>query len=326
MKAAFALALLFCAAVCPGASSAPVPPQRLSLFGKEYVRLDQWARANSCQWKWLSKNEALVWSSTTRMQFTTDSRRMTLNGIIILLSESVLNQNGVPHIAAIDLTTAIQPVIYPPKNRPRAQVKHICLDPGHGGKDPGNREKGEEEKKYTLLLALELATQLRKAGYTVSLTRTGDTYPELGERPAIARRRGADLFLSLHFNSPGRGGSDTRGAEVYCLTPQRASSSNSRGEGANSGPSVGNLNNARNMLLAYELQKALVRGAGLEDRGVKRARFAVLKDAEMPAVLIEAGFMTNPAEGRKIYSATWRRYLAQSIVNGVQSYRKIVEP
>ena len=89
---------------------------------------------------------------------------------------------------------------------------------------------------------------------------------------------------------------------------------------------MGNLNNARNMLLAYELHKAIVTGTRMEDRGIKRARFQVLREAEMPAVLIEGGFMSNPSEARKIYSAAWRRQFAQSIVSGVQSYRKMVEP
>ena len=80
------------------------------------------------------------------------------------------------------------------------------------------------------------------------------------------------------------------------------------------------------MLLAYEIQKNLVRSAKSEDRGIKRARFAVLRDATMPAVLIEGGFMSNPGEARNIYSAAWRKQLAAAIANGIGSYKKIVEP
>jgi N-acetylmuramoyl-L-alanine amidase len=325
MKAALVIALLLCAS---GFATA-IPNQRvskLSLSGKEYVRLDQWARANSFQWRWLSKNEVSVWNASARMQFTADSRKMSLNGVTVLLSEVVRNQNDIPHIANIDLTTAIQPILFPPKNRPRTQIKHICIDPGHGGREPGYLSGREQEKKYTLLLALELGEQLRKAGYTVSYTRTSDTLVELPVRPDLARRRGADLLISLHFNSAGYTSSEVRGVEVYCMTPQRASSTNARGEGADTRPFAGNLNNARNMLLAYETEKAIVRSTGLEDRGVKRARFAVLRGAEMPAVLIEAGFLSNPAEAKKIFSASWRKQLATSIVSGINNYRRIVEP
>jgi len=326
MKAAVAFAMLLCAA-CGMATAATSPRvTRLSLFGKEYVRLDQWARANSFQWRWVSKTEVSVWNTSTRMQFTAESRRMSLNGVTVLLSETVRNQNDIPCIASVDLTTAIQPVLYPPRNRPRTQIRHICIDPGHGGKEPGYLSGREQEKKYTLLLAQELGEQLRKAGYTVSFTRTTDTLVELPVRPDIARRRGADLLVSLHFNSAGYPSSEIRGVEVYCMTPQRASSTNTRGEGADARPFSGNINNAKNMLLAYEVEKAIVRGTGLEDRGVKRARFAVLRGAEMPAVLIEAGFLSNPAEAKKIFSATWRKQLAGAIVSGVNSYRRIVEP
>lgn len=326
MKATIALALLLCAACAFSAERTAQRPQRFSIFGKDYVRVDEWARANSFHWKWLSKNEALVWNNSWRMQFTAESRRMSLNGVTVLLSEAVRNQNGVPHIAVIDLTTAIQPILFPPKLRPRTQIKHICIDPGHGGRDPGYIQGREQEKKYTLLLAQELGEQLHKAGYTVSFTRMRDTFVDHPVRPEIARRRGADLFISLHFNSAGYASSEVGGVEVYCMTPQRASSTNARGEGGKTGPFTGNLNNAKNMVLAYELDKAIVRGASVEDRGVKRARFAVLRTAEMPAVLIEGGFMSNPAESKKIYSATWRKQMAQSIVTGIENYRRIVQP
>ena len=214
MKCAAALALLLCAVLGFGATGDSARVQKFSFLGKDYLRLDQWARANSLQWKWLSKNDLEVWSQSARMQFTTDSKKMSLNGITVLLSEPVLYQNGVAHVAALDFTTAIQPVLFPPKNRPRTTVKNICIDPGHGGKDIGEHVGSENEKKYTLLLAQELGAQLRKAGFTVSFTRTTDTFIELPERPAIARRRGADLFVCLHFNSSGAGGPGVQGAET----------------------------------------------------------------------------------------------------------------
>ena len=326
MKAAVAIALLFCALSSLTAAGASQRVAKLSLFGKEYVRIDQWARANSFQWRWISKTEVSVWSQSAKMQFTIDSRRMLLNGVAVLLSEVVRNQNDMPCIANVDLTTAIQPILFPPRNRPRTQIKHICIDPGHGGREPGYLSGREQEKKYTLLLALELGEQLRKAGYTVSFTRTTDTFVDLPVRPDLARRRGADLLISLHFNSAGYTSSEISGAEVYCMTPQRASSTNARGEGADSRAFSGNLNNAKNMLLAYELEKAIARGTGLEDRGVKRARFAILRGAEMPAALIEAGFRSNPSEARKIFSVSWRKQLATSIVSGINNYRKTVAP
>jgi N-acetylmuramoyl-L-alanine amidase len=109
------------------------------------------------------------------------------------------------------------------------------------------------------------------------------------------------------------------------MTPVRASSTNARGEGAGAGAFPGNRFDPRNALLAYQIQKALAGRAGMEDRGLKRARFAVLRDATMPAVLIEAGFMTNPADSRRIYDPVQRKRLAQSVGDGILDYRRLVE-
>src|SRR4029077_10148741 len=98
---------------------------------------------------------------------------------------------------------------------------------------------------------------------------------ELPMRPELAKRRGADLFVSLHFNAfPEK---SVQGAEVYCLTPAGAPSSNARGEGAGAGLFAGNRSNDKNMFLAYQLQKSLTKNLTVEDRGVHRARFWVLR-------------------------------------------------
>jgi N-acetylmuramoyl-L-alanine amidase len=158
------------------------------------------------------------------------------------------------------------------------------------------------------------------------LTRSGDTYPELDERPAIARRRDSDLFVSLHFNSADSSAArSVQGVEVYCLTPSRATSTNTRGPGGTRRAEPGNRLDAKNVLLAYQIQRAMVRNLGAEDRGVRRARWAVLRTAEMPAVLIEAGFMTHPIESRKIYSSVDRQKMAQAIAAGILAYKKSVE-
>ena len=324
MRTAIALLLVCCTGACLAASK-PVRVERLWLFGREYYRLTDWARVNGLQVKWLSKKEVQANGKNIRLVFTVDSRKMSLNGTVVWLSHPVAAKSGVAYVSPVDVTTAISPVLWPTRNSKSERVRHICLDPGHGGKDPGNREGSRQEKTYTLLLANELAAQLRKAGFTVSFTRTADTFVDLGARPVLAGRRGADLMVSLHFNSAVKTSSAIGGAEVYCLTPAKTSSTNARGAGANTGAYAGNANNARNMLLAYEVQRAIVRDTGMEDRGVKRARFAVLRTAKMPSVLVEAAFMSNPGEAKKIYDATWRRKAAQAIVSAIRSYRDTVE-
>ena len=166
--------------------------------------------------------------------------------------------------------------------------------------------------------------QLKQAGFKVILTRSTDTFVELPARPELAKRRGADLFVSLHFNATDIGRNEVRGAESYCLTPAGAFSTNARGEGGG-GWLTGNRHNEQNLLLAYQIQKSLVGNLSVEDHGVKRARFAVLRDAVMPAALIEAGFMSHPAEGRKIFDPAYRRAVARAILEGILAYRRLVE-
>jgi N-acetylmuramoyl-L-alanine amidase len=301
---------------------------RVFVAGHEYVRLEDWARAERFQVRWeVPGRQVRLASSRGTLVFAANSRKVVINGIAVWIGVPITMRSNAAYIAPVDLTTAIYPLLAPPRSPARRPVRTICLDPGHGGRDPGNQEGSVLEKKLTLQLAEELRRQLTKAGYKVFLTRSTDAWVDLAERPEWARRRGADLFLSLHFNSAGGPGGETvRGVEVYCLTPARTSSTNARGEGAQTGALGGNRLDAHNLLLAYHLQKSLVTRLGAEDRGVRRARFAVLRTAEMPAVLVEAGFMTNPAEFKKINDPTHRRQLAQAMVEGIRSYRRTVEP
>jgi len=327
MKVTILLGLLWLNLVTAAAPSLSSKPNHLPISGTEPVRLEDWARANGLQCRWTTpKQELKINNSVSALVFTVDSRKCSINGIQVWLSAPVAMHNGAAWIASVDLATAVRPVLFSSKSSPGKVIKNIVLDPGHGGKDPGNRESKQQEKRYTLLLAKELADLLSKAGFKVSLTRNSDSFVELPNRPEIARRRGADLFVSLHFNSAdGAGGSSVQGTEIYCLTPAYTSSTNARGEGANTGSYPGNRFDAKNMLLAYQIQKALVKNLSVEDRGVRRARFAVLRSAEMPAVLIEGGFMTHPAESKKIYDAVYRQLMAQTIADGVLAYKRAVE-
>jgi N-acetylmuramoyl-L-alanine amidase len=253
-------------------------------------------------------------------------RETSINGIEVWLLFPLILHNGGAYLTLLDAQTTLQPILYPTKNRPGARIKRICLDPGHGGKDPGNRVGSNEEKRFTLLLAQEVSAQLTKAGLKVNMTRTSDTFVELPTRPDIAKRRTADLFVSLHFNSADSNRDTVRGTEVYCLTPAGAESTNTRGEsGGGTAACAGNRYNDRNLFLAYQLQRSLTRSLEVPDRGVRRARFAVLRDATMPATLIESGFMSHPVEGQKIFTADYRKKLARAIVDGLLAYKRVVE-
>ena len=299
--------------------------ERTQYSGRQYVRLDTWGRANEFQINWLERQKNLeLINSRARMAFTVDSAQAQINSGHVWLSFPVLWRNGAVYISELDLDTTLRPVLFPPANPPGIKIRTICLDPGHGGTDPGFIVGSNQEKRYTLLLAQEVRDQLRSAGLNVVLTRSTDAKVPLEARPEVARSRGADLFVSLHFNSSETQRNEVKGLEVYCLTPAGAYSTNSRGEGDVHWVNANRFND-KNMLLAYQVQKSLLKRLPVEDRGLRRARFEVLREAGMPAVLIEGGFLSHPAEGRRIIDPAYRRQMAQAIVSGIMAYKEIVE-
>jgi N-acetylmuramoyl-L-alanine amidase len=304
----------------------PLGGRAATVNGHAYEPLADWSAANGLH---ISRNssstEFTVTGRNTRLEFTKDSDIAEVNGVRVAMSFPLAVDHGTPLVAQLDATHTLMPLAFPARLAGH-RVTTICLDPGHGGKDTGYRFGSHYEKVYTLALAEELRDQLKAAGFRVFLTRSQDEFVELPERPGQANRHGADLFISLHFNCSTVDAAEVQGPETYCITPVGASSSNAQGEGADHGPAIGNRCEARSLLLAYAVQGALVHRLGVEDRNVRRARFAVLRDAEMPAILIENGYMSHPVEGRKIFTTAYRRQLAAAIVRGVQGYQRLTAP
>jgi N-acetylmuramoyl-L-alanine amidase len=319
-------AALLSLALSVSAPAAAGSANAIRFAGREYIPAADWASVRGLEVRWLKRDQSLrLGNDFPRCQLTADSREAQINGVQVWLSYPVLLRAGNLYVSQLDCQTALQPAMFPPRNAPGAKVRSVCLDPGHGGKDPGNQAGSSQEKKHTLLLAQEVRDCLSRAGLKVFLTRHRDSFVDLPMRPEIARRRKADLFVSLHFNSSESSRSSVQGSEVYCLTPSGAASTNAQGERGGGEWCLANRHNAENIFLACQIQKALTRSLGVEDRGVRRARFAVLRDSPVPAVLVEAGFLSHPSEGRKIVSPEYRRQMARAITDGVLAYKRAVE-
>jgi len=218
------------------------------------------------------------------------------------------------------------------------KIGRVVLDPGHGGQDHGTTgTKGLREKDLVLDVALRLAKLVREEmGSEVVLTREDDTFIPLEERTAIANRHRADLFLSIHANSSPY--KLAYGPETFFLnfTTSRESMDVAMRENATAQRSVGELQDiVRKITLkdkrdesedfASKIQSALFatqRRAGIKarNRGVKSAPFVVLVGAEMPSVLVEIGFLSNPAEEAKLKTSEYRDQIAQSLLRGLQRY------
>ncbi len=300
--------------------------QAAYLNGQRYVPLSQWAGTYGYHLvQDFSRNSVLYIKGASRVQFEKNSATAEINGVNVLLSFPAAVDKGEFLIAQLDLDKTVEPLVFPWRADDH-KITTIVIDPGHGGKDPGNRYGWHSEKTYTLLLATELSRQLKAAGFKTILTRTKDTYVDLDDRPALANRDHADLFVSLHFNATESGRSTVSGAETYCITPVGASSSNAQGQGAGYGKTAANSAETESLLLAYQVQKALVKNLGAEDRSVRRARFAVLRDAKMPAILVESGYMTHPTEGKKIFTAEYRKQIAAAITKGILDFQRLTKP
>lgn len=174
----------------------------------------------------------------------------------------------------------------------------IILDPGHGGKDEGAHIQALYEKKLTLRTCYLTKKHLQDLGYNVVMTRARDIYVSLPGRVEIANRRDNALFVSIHFNSSAS--PTAKGIEIYYHTVgQRASHSKKLGSA----------------ILA-----SLVKETACHSRGVRRGNFHVIRETTMPAVLVEAGFLTNPEERSEIAKQSYLDKIAKGIALGVDEY------
>jgi N-acetylmuramoyl-L-alanine amidase len=316
----FLLPLLFALALSCASASATY------INGHQYVSLAHWADAFGYHLVHDGRQNAVLYTKgASQVDFEKDSQTAEINGVNVLLSFPVAVDKGEFLIAQMDLDKTVEPLVFPWREDDH-KIRTIVIDPGHGGKDPGNRFGWHSEKTYTLLLAIDLSRALEAAGFKTILTRTKDAYVDLDERPDIANRKHADLFVSLHFNATASSRSSVSGAETYCITPVGASSSNAQGRGAGYGRTTANSAETESLLLAYEVQKALVKNLGADDRSVRRARFAVLRDAKMPAILVESGYMTHPVEGTKIFTVEYRKQIAAAITKGILDFQRLTQP
>jgi len=196
----------------------------------------------------------------------------------------------------------------------------ILLDPGHGGDDDGACSDNPplKEKELTLALAKKIAGHLKKAGMHVDLTRTHDTTLTLDERVGLARKKKADIFLSIHANHADN--AEATGVETYVLPPSgypgTAEGSRPRGW------QIGNRNDYHNTLLGFSIHSKLAVQTNATDRGLKRQSFFVLRETSCPAVLFEFGFLSNRGETLKMLTSSWQEQCADAVTAGVTAYAK----
>ncbi len=218
----------------------------------------------------------------------------------------------------------------------------VVIDPGHGGKDTGAIGYHRlREKDAVLAIGKALRDILKKRGFRVYMTRQTNIFIPLKRRTRYANRKQADFFVSIHANAAPKRGSFTthKGVETYFLSPARSGRAKriaaieNRAEIKNIDQYTKNaylsvLNREKiieSNKLAIDIQKQVLaalrsRYKGVVDGGVREGPFWVLVGAQMPAVLIETGYITNPTEAKRLFNRNYQRKMAEGIANGIESY------
>lgn len=180
----------------------------------------------------------------------------------------------------------------------------IFIDPGHGGTNPGAVGNGVIEAEVNLAVSKLLAENLRNMGYDVMLYRTTNDEnvispiaADLRNRARMANDWGADYFVSIHTNSSVN--PQANGFETYVYR---------KGTTAEK--------------LATSIQTSVINALGMKDNGVRQANFSVLRNSNMPAVLVELGYLSNPTEALNLNSSAWRAKIASAIAEGINKHVK----
>ncbi len=301
--------------------------QALDIKGVHYLSLQEVAGKLGMKTRWIQQDKTMqLESAWTKISFEVNKRDMTLNGTRIFMGYPIVASRGRFYLSESDYDHNIKPILTPQLSGAPPGLRHIVLDPGHGGKDPGaeNKSIGLKEKALTLDLANRVKSKLQARGFRVTVTRGNDTFVSLENRAQNANRLNADLFISLHFNASST--TSVSGVETYAFTPNlQPSTSRSSLHSSDRKTYPGNARDEWNTLAAYYVQRSLFTSLKARDRGLKRARFTVLRDIRMPGILVEGGFVTNNTEGRNIGSASYRDKLATAIVDGILVYKKTLD-
>ncbi len=247
-----------------------------------------------------------------------NSRKMLFDGFLVWLNEPAQKRRKKLTLTTQDVRLTLQPLLTPEKFLDSINPGKIIIDPGHGGADPGAAIKSHcQEKSLVLNIAQSLAAKLKQQNIPVHLTRESDKSMSIRARNAFAKKLNADILVSIHLNAASN--RKAHGVETYILPPAGAPSTSGQRHGK-AAPFPGNRFDAQNMILAYNIHSRLVRKLSAGDRGIKRARFRILRNAACPAVLVECGFLTNTKDAQKLHNTKYIRIVGESLAQGILDY------
>lgn len=337
----------------PPAVSSALQGQITSIDGVNCVPLIVVCDRFDYKWSWDTvARKAGIQNARFYMRFMEGSNFVLINDKVERMESPAVLYRGALMVPVSFAQARILPPAetaqpYQPK-RPKATLPgkyllgKVVIDPGHGGKDPGAIGRcGLKEKDVALDIARRLGEMLEEEGFRARLTRSDDRFISLAKRAQIANNFSADFFVSIHANAARI--KNTKGFEVYYLSEAADDAAKRLAEEENASlkfeqasfkvASSGGLegilwdlvsteNRAESVQLAGHISKEARKSLWVRQRGVKSAKFYVLKGARMPAILVEVGFITNRDEEEKLKDPAYRNTIAAAITRGILNYRE----
>lgn len=246
-----------------------------------------------------------------------------INGVRFFTDFPILSGGTDELISAMDVSKIIEPIIRPNRIKNSHKIETVILDPGHGGVDNGASNRWGSEKNFALDVAINARQQLLSAGYKVEMTRSSDKAISLDDRVSFANRFRNAVFISIHFNWSGA----AEGIETYALAPAGVVSNaaiEKEASFSNVAWCPGNAEDEKNIALGAAVHASVLSRMSMFDRGVKHARFHVLRNVKIPAVLVECGFLSNVSEGQRIATPQFRQQVGTAIAQAVKNYDSAV--
>ncbi len=297
------------------------------LSGQTYLPLSDVAARYGMKLGWGESDKTMqLQNSYCTIECTVNERSLRLNGQPMALGFPIIDRGGMFYLAKLDFDYNLFPLLSPGQIPGVPSLHRIIIDPGHGGDDPGTQNAALQtnEKTNTLDTGLRLAEELRKRGYEVILTRTSDVTFDRKKRPIFANNSKGDLYLSIHFNETDV--NSVSGVETWILTPPwEPSSTQPKFVDADKNVLPGNRFDLWNTLIGFSVERTVTKELGAENRGVKRARYDVLVPLNMPGLLVECGFLSNPTEGRLILTPDYRQKIALALADGIDLYKTTLD-
>jgi N-acetylmuramoyl-L-alanine amidase len=267
----------------------------------------------------------LLDNSKHQLLVTLGDRLAVIDGVNQYLGFPISAEQDKLIISRLDLAKVIEPSLRPEFIPGLGPVNTIVLDPGHGGHDKGAVCIFGDEKDFALDVCLRARKLLQSKGLNVIMTRTDDTFIPLEQRPVAANRTPHSIFVAIHFNDA-LANPYASGFEIYSITPQgEPSTADENLSLRDLHAEPGNITDTQSLALSESIYHSMLGNIPQLDRGVKHARFAVIRLAQVPAVLIEGGFVSSSTEARQIATPAYRQQLAEAIVTGITGFKTLAE-